>query len=257
VTPTAESPSMPKSATNIAHNVPFPALSSNGAAHPSVPANSGLSYSRVTHTPTTPGFPADSSYFPYTEPNGHGQDAKPHPFRYSREQILGLWDEEKVRETPIELVDLGDGGILVSKAVVRPIGLRDLTEQERKVCRFLPRFVQSLTAAPDHLGSPTQPYPATKPRHCYRPSSVRIAHVSQNHRHHSRKGGPHPQSRKCIRSLRRSGRCLWNRENWHHRRWYAVTRSWTRRRQNARRSRWRFRWRRQEDHAEDGEWRRW
>lgn len=132
ITPTAESPTTLKPATNIAHNIPFPALSSNGTAHaPNSTANPGLSYSRATHTPTTPGFPTDSSYFPYTEPNGHGE--KPHPFRYSREQILGLWDEEKVRDTPIELVDLGDGGVLVSKTVIRPIGLRELTDQEKKV----------------------------------------------------------------------------------------------------------------------------
>jgi PERQ amino acid-rich with GYF domain-containing protein len=95
-----------------------------------------LSYSRATHTPTTPGFPADSSYFPYTEPNGHA-NGNPHPFRYSREQMLGLWDEEKVRNTPIELVDmLENGGVLVSKTVVRPIGLREPTENEKKVCHF-------------------------------------------------------------------------------------------------------------------------
>lgn len=48
--------------------------------------------------------------------------------------MLGLWDEEKVRNTPIELVDmLENGGVLVSKSVVRPIGLRDLTENEKKV----------------------------------------------------------------------------------------------------------------------------
>lgn len=56
--------------------------------------------------------------------------------------MLGLWDEEKVRNTPIELVDmLENGGVLVSKSVIRPIGLRDLNETERKVsidgCAFL------------------------------------------------------------------------------------------------------------------------
>lgn len=133
VTPTAESPNQSKAPASA--QVPFPALSSSGASHPTVPANSGLSYSRATHTPTTPGFPTDSSYFPYTEPNGSGANGElSHPFRYSRDQILGLWDEQKVRKMPIELVDmLEGGGVLASRDVVRPNGLRELTDIEKKV----------------------------------------------------------------------------------------------------------------------------
>ena len=142
ITPTAEHPStLPKSAGSGAAQHPFPALSSGGGHHhPSSQqstANPALSYSRATHTPTTPGFPADSSYFPYTaEPNGTGHGEVRHPFRYSREQILALWDEEKVKETPIELVDMLDGqGVLLAQGVVRPNGLRELSDIEKKVSR--------------------------------------------------------------------------------------------------------------------------
>ncbi len=82
----------------------------------------------------SPGVPTDGSYFPYAERNGFG-DANPHPFRHSRDQILALWDEEKVKKTPIELVEMLDAGsVLVRKTVTRPVGLRELTEVEKKVC---------------------------------------------------------------------------------------------------------------------------
>lgn len=71
------------------------------------------------------------------EPNGT-LDSNPHPFRYSRDQILALWDEDKVRETPIELVEMSEGGgVMVSKGAARPVGLRDMTDMEKKV-RSLP-----------------------------------------------------------------------------------------------------------------------
>lgn len=87
-----------------------------------------MSYSRATHAhPQSP--TADASYFPPQGENGTG-----HPFRYSREQILGLYDEDKVRDVPIELRELLEqGGVLVSKQPVKPIGLRELTEVEKKV----------------------------------------------------------------------------------------------------------------------------
>lgn len=136
-TPTTEHPvEPPKSASAAQH--PFPALSSSGGGnHHQVHqsnTNPAMSYSRVTHTPTTPGFPSDSSYFPYTESNGTGHAEVPHPFRYSREQILALWDEDKVRETPIELADMmPGGGVLLSQGVIRPNGLRELSDVEKKV----------------------------------------------------------------------------------------------------------------------------
>lgn len=58
----------------------------------------------------------------------------PHPFRYSREQILSLFDESKFKERPIELVEMAEGGgVLVSQSVNRPVGMRDLTDAEKKV----------------------------------------------------------------------------------------------------------------------------
>lgn len=84
----------------------------------------------------SPGVPGDGSYFPYSDANGTG-DVNPHPFRYSREQILAHWDEDKVKGTPIELVEILEaGGVLVSKDVIRPVGLRDLTEAEKRVRAF-------------------------------------------------------------------------------------------------------------------------
>ncbi|WWC91225.1 uncharacterized protein L201_006167 [Kwoniella dendrophila CBS 6074] len=126
------------------NNVPFPALSQNqrvGVNSPTTTTapNQPLSYSRVTHTPQSPNFPNDASYFPYQEPNntlnggGPKENGTSHPFRYSREQILNLFDENKFKERPIELVEMAEGGVLVSKAVNRPIGLRDLSDIEKKL----------------------------------------------------------------------------------------------------------------------------
>jgi len=89
-----------------------------------------MSYSRATHTPASPSFPTDGSYFP-TDDNG--ASLNPHPFRYSREQILGLYDEEKFKSTPIELVELLEqGSVLVSPHINRPIAMRELTDAEKK-----------------------------------------------------------------------------------------------------------------------------
>jgi PERQ amino acid-rich with GYF domain-containing protein len=47
---------------------------------------------------------------------------------------LALWEEDKVKDTPFELAEMLDnGGVLVSRAVAKPVGLRDLTETEKKV----------------------------------------------------------------------------------------------------------------------------
>ncbi|OCF39763.1 hypothetical protein I317_06425 [Kwoniella heveanensis CBS 569] len=123
--------------------VPFPALSGGGRASPTTNTNTAsagnnnppLSYSRVTHTPLSPNFPQDASYFPYTEPNINQQNTEngAHPFRYSRDQILALFDESKFKDRPIELVELAEGGVLVAKSVNKPVGLRDLSEVEKKL----------------------------------------------------------------------------------------------------------------------------
>ena len=138
ITPTTETPAPPRpslslnsSAAPPNSNIPFPALSQNhsqGAQHPP-PNNPALSYSRITHTLISPAVPNDYSYFPHPEQNG--TDPNPHPFRYSREQILALWDEDKVKNTPIELKEMLNG-VLVSKSLVKPVGLRDINEVEKK-----------------------------------------------------------------------------------------------------------------------------
>jgi PERQ amino acid-rich with GYF domain-containing protein len=142
---TQESGSNPTSTAKAAatSQIPFPALSTSSNPHPSInpgttttPVNPGMTYSRVTHTPQSPGFPTDGSYFPNAEGGGAngGGGPKPHPFRYSRDQILALWEEDKVKDTPFELAEMLDnGGVLVSRAVAKPVGLRDLTETEKKV----------------------------------------------------------------------------------------------------------------------------
>lgn len=103
-----------------------------------------MTYSRVTHTPLSPGFPADGSYFPSSDGGVNGGDTRPHPFRYSRDQILALWEEDKVKDTPFELAEmLESGGVLVSKSVTKPIGLRELSETEKKAsCVELSNDVQ-------------------------------------------------------------------------------------------------------------------
>lgn len=122
-------------ATAPAPASPFPALGQPRAASPTtaVTSNPPLSYSRVTHTPASPSY-AGEGYFPYAgdAPNGGG-DGGP-PFRYSREQILGVWDEDKFKDRPIELVKMAEsGGVLVSKDIVKPQGLRELSELEKRV----------------------------------------------------------------------------------------------------------------------------
>lgn len=135
ISPSALNPHPSKTPTQHAQ-VPFPALSSGtlgspiSATHPGN-NNAPMSYSRATHTPVSPGFPTDGSYFP--SPDTNGASLNPYPFRYSKEQILALFDEEKVKGTPIELVDLREkGSVLVAPHANRPIGLRELTEAEKK-----------------------------------------------------------------------------------------------------------------------------
>ncbi|OWZ70991.1 hypothetical protein AYX14_03615 [Cryptococcus neoformans] len=126
-TPTTEVP-VRKSTTSS----PFPALSANpSSASPTTTTHPTLSYSRVTHTPSSPNVATDG-YFPNQDLNG-GM-VNPHPFRYSREQILSLFDESKFKERPIELVEMAEGGgVLVSQSVNRPVGMRDLTDTEKKI----------------------------------------------------------------------------------------------------------------------------
>nr|XP_019048049.1 hypothetical protein I302_04671 [Kwoniella bestiolae CBS 10118]OCF26979.1 hypothetical protein I302_04671 [Kwoniella bestiolae CBS 10118] len=152
LTPTSENPISLKNASSHSNTAPsnpnasFPALSHPqraGVISPTTgqaPHNSQpLSYSRVTHTPLSPSFPNEPSYFPYQEPNGNtngvnGDGSTSHPFRYGRDQILNLFDEIKFKERPIELVEMAEGGgVLVSKSVNKPIGLRDLSEIEKKL----------------------------------------------------------------------------------------------------------------------------
>lgn len=138
ITPTTEfSPQQfSKSATGTSAS-PFPALGQPRSGSPTTivpPTNPPLSYSRVTHTPASPSVPGDG-YFPYPGGEGHGEaDPSPFPFRYSRDQILAVWDEEKVKERPIELLQLAESGaVIVSPKVVKPVGLRELSELEKKV----------------------------------------------------------------------------------------------------------------------------
>ena len=120
----------------ISPNVPFPALSqgqySASPTNATTAREPSLSYSRATHTSVIPTSPTDGTYLPNGETNGIDH-SNPHPFRYSREQILGLWDEDKVKDTPIELEGMLDsGGVVVSDNVAQPVGLREMTEVEKK-----------------------------------------------------------------------------------------------------------------------------
>lgn len=124
---------------NPSTQVPFPALSGSSLNSPVALSSSGaapnppMSYSRATHTPASPGFPTDGSYFPSSDrANGSARD--PYPFRYTREQIMGLYDEEKFKGMPIEFVDLLDRGLsVVAPQPRRPLGMRELSEAEKKV----------------------------------------------------------------------------------------------------------------------------
>jgi len=134
--PVKQAPSQPQ--------VPFPALTPSDRPSPVSATTAGSmaqrSYSRATHTPASPSYPTDGSYFP-TDDNGTSPN--PHPFRYSREQILGLYDEDKFKSTPIELVELLEQkSVLVSPHINRPIAMRELTDTEKKVSPFISLLVQ-------------------------------------------------------------------------------------------------------------------
>jgi PERQ amino acid-rich with GYF domain-containing protein len=125
----------PVKQTPAQSQVPFPALSSSNLASPVSTTGPGnltpMSYSRATHAPQSPTVPTDGSYFPS---DNNGASPNPHPFRYSREQIIAQFDEEKFKSTPIELVELLErGSVLVAPHVNRPIAMRELNETEKKV----------------------------------------------------------------------------------------------------------------------------
>lgn len=81
--------------------------------------------------------------------SGSSGDNKARPFRYSREALLALFDEEKVRERPLELMEWAmhpnnssghaggeEGGIasiILSDKAGIPMGLVDWTSEEKKV----------------------------------------------------------------------------------------------------------------------------
>lgn len=132
---TTSAPSSKPAPAPISASVPFPALtSSQRSASPSTTshANPAVSYSRATHTPQSPNFP-DGTQFPFDASNG--TDDPKLAFRYPREAMLGLWGEDKYTNLPIDLVQmLDEGGVLVSRDVVKPVGLKERTEAEKKVC---------------------------------------------------------------------------------------------------------------------------
>ncbi|WVO15469.1 hypothetical protein L204_103127 [Cryptococcus depauperatus] len=156
-TPTTELPGRKTPTSAI-----FPALAGNSrSASPTISTHPTLSYSRVTHMPSSPSVATDG-YFPNTEING---EINSHPFRYSREQILALFDENKFKERPIELVEMaGGGGVLVNKSLNKPVGLRELSETEKKILASsvhptLPtrrQIQQSNSASGENAGLPTR-----------------------------------------------------------------------------------------------------
>lgn len=194
--------------------VPFPALSS-GNHQSSVSTNNAsnnapMSYSRATHTPASPGFPTDGSYFP--SPDANGTSLNPYPFRYSREQILNLFDEDKVKGTPIELVSLLEqGSVLVAPHANRPIGMRELNETEKKASGDLAKYIKELIPLDSFYrgsschakeASAGSQHPFGRARCKWRNSST-----SRNGQCHSRS---HSAQRSCIwriwqRRRRRSG----------------------------------------------------
>ncbi|KAK4683910.1 hypothetical protein P7C73_g6302, partial [Tremellales sp. Uapishka_1] len=144
----------------------FPALRSSSPSTNPNPSNPPLSYSKITHTPQSPNFPTDSSYFPYPDNAGNangngtgsGTNPHPHPFRYSREEILSLWDHDKFKARPIELVELAEGGTaLVAPSAGRPVGLRDLQDAEKQLL--------STSVNPPIISrrQPTQSHPVDSP----------------------------------------------------------------------------------------------
>lgn len=93
---------------------------SNGAA----PHPSALSYSSVIREQA-----ALANGLPVQDQPGFADAA--HPFRYSKEYMLGLWSDNKDRELPIEferweVIFRPDGGM--------PAGLKDMDEVEKRVC---------------------------------------------------------------------------------------------------------------------------
>lgn len=132
-TATADVPPPSSRGLSSSTSHPFPALNPGRSSSPSLttPTNPVLSYSKITtaSSPLSPSFPAENGYFP------HAARGDAHPFRYGRDEILALWDEERVKEVPIELAELLEhAGVLVSKDAVKPVGMRDINDVEKKVC---------------------------------------------------------------------------------------------------------------------------
>jgi hypothetical protein len=122
-TATAPAPASSKpSATQVpAPANPFPAL----GPRPASPYNS-ISYSHITH-PT-------SSSPPPASPLEASANGGAHPFRYSRQEILSLFDASKFSAPPIELSHLASSqAVIYSENAVNPIGLRDVNEVEKRL----------------------------------------------------------------------------------------------------------------------------
>lgn len=173
LTPTTETPPLAhhKVAPAAIPSSPFPALGQPRSGSPNHGSNGGqnqpLSYSRVTHTPASPSFGGEG-YFPYSgadSQNGAG-DPSPYPFRYSREQILAVWDEDKFKERPIELMQIAENGaVIVSKDVTKPVGLRELSELEKKVSDGVCAFERRVADMMQLLATSVHPpMPARRPQ---------------------------------------------------------------------------------------------
>lgn len=106
---------------------------SSSDQHPKHPANGLIdSYSSIS----SPNYGSSSDTYPLKQ-----QDPN-RPFRYTKQQMLALFDQDAVKARPLELLDLvqrGDGsdGVILNDKVGVPMGLIEWTEEEKKVCSLL------------------------------------------------------------------------------------------------------------------------
>ncbi len=123
---------------------PLPLQQSQPAPRTATPPaiNTGFSYSHMANPSSarSESFPgSEGGGGPYTNGHGHGgahgiaMDEQ-RPFRYSKEAILALYDPAIVRTRPLELLELGEAGaVILSDKANGPVGLTDMTDEEKKV----------------------------------------------------------------------------------------------------------------------------
>ncbi|KAF8311278.1 hypothetical protein DL93DRAFT_1496001 [Clavulina sp. PMI_390] len=63
-----------------------------------------------------------------------------HPFRYSKDQLLGVWRDGGVQKGVLG-VEVARWPGIVRDSVTEPAGMREMSVEERKACSFIPLYI--------------------------------------------------------------------------------------------------------------------